>query len=139
MTDRAGDPRVLVVEDDDDVLHLIAEVLRGQGCTVYTASNGEHALARLGEVGIDLILLDLTLPDMSGSEFLAIHGRVPTLAPIPVVILSGSDDACAFGERRRMRVLRKPFGAAELIEVVVDKQESPRRDASTWQGPPTGH
>lgn len=129
MTDRTGGPRVLVVEDDDDVLHLIAEVLRDQGCTVYTARSGEHALARLGEVGVDLILLDLTLPDMSGSEFLAIHGRAPALAPIPVVILSGSDDACAFGERRRLPVLRKPFGATELIKVVGDGYEAPRRDA----------
>ena len=118
MTERAGYSRVLVVEDDDDVLHLVAEVLRGQGCTVYTARSGEQALARLGEVGVDLILLDLTLPDMSGSEFLAIRERVPTLAPIPVVILSGSEDACAFGERRRLPVLRKPFGATDLIDVV---------------------
>ena len=115
----------MVVEDDDDVLQLIAEVLRDQGCTVYTARDGQHALKRLGEVGVDLILLDLTLPDMSGSEFLAIHEGVPALAPIPVVILSGSDDACAFGERRRLPVLRKPFGANELIRIIADSPEPP--------------
>ena len=135
MTDRAGYPRVLVVEDDDDVLDLIADVLRCQGCTVYTARDGEHALARLGEVGVDLILLDLTLPGMSGSEFLAVRERLATLAPVPVVVLSGSDEACAFGARHRLPVLRKPFSASELIEVVGGRQESSRRDASTWHGP----
>ncbi len=137
MTEPVGCRTVLVVEDDDDVLDLIADVLRDGGCTVYTARDGGHALARLGEVGVDLILLDLSLPDMSGSEFLAIHESAPRLSRIPVVILSGSDDACAFGERRRLPVLRKPFGATELRKIVDQRHESSvQLAAAATQRPP---
>lgn len=109
---------VLVVEDDDDVLGLIADVLRDRGHTVHCARDGNDALKRLGERGFELILLDLTLPDMSGDEFLELRERTPHLATIPVVILSGSDDAYAFGEGRKIPVLRKPFRASELLSLV---------------------
>lgn len=109
---------VLVVEDDDDVLDLIADVLRDRGHTVHCARSGSNALTRLGEVGAELILLDLTLPDMDGLEFLDIRGRSPQLATIPVVILSGSDDACELGEQLHLPVLKKPFDARELVSIV---------------------
>ena len=114
---------VLVVEDDDDVLSLTADLLRERGFMVYTARSGEHALARLGAVDIDVILLDLSLPGMSGSEFLAIHRSVPTLSRIPVVILSGSEDAWELGAQRNLTVLHKPFGARELLSVFESRPE----------------
>ena len=109
---------VLVIEDDDDVRELIAGVLRDRGHTVHSARDGSHALARLGEVDFELILLDLSLPDMSGLEFLQLCARVPHLATIPVVILSGAEDACEVGEGRRVPVLRKPFASTELVRFV---------------------
>jgi CheY-like chemotaxis protein len=120
MTDLPQRRTVLVIEDDDDVLALIAEVLRERGHTVHCARDGSHGLARLRdvEVGFELILLDLTLPDMSGLEFLDLRERTPQLAGIPVVILSGADDADAFGEQRKLSVLRKPFRASELVSFV---------------------
>lgn len=116
--ERAAGRTVLVVEDDEDVLGLIADLLRERGHTVHAAYDGESALRRLGAGGVDLILLDLSLPDMSGKEFLEIRERVAQLATIPVVILSGSEDARSCGERRSISVLRKPFGATELLGVV---------------------
>lgn len=118
MTDRSLSKTVLVVEDDDDIRDLIADVLRERGHIVHCARSGSQALSRLGDVGAELILLDLTLPDMDGSEFLEIREKVPRLATIPVVLLSGADDVCAFGERRSLPILRKPFGAAELVSIV---------------------
>lgn len=109
---------VLVIEDDDDVLDLIADVLRERGHVVSCARDGSHGLARLAETGFELILLDLTLPDMSGPEFLERREQIPQLAEIPVVILSGADDAYTFAEQRRFPVLRKPFRASELLNLV---------------------
>jgi DNA-binding response OmpR family regulator len=115
---------VLVIEDDDDVLGLIADVLRERGHTVHCARDGTHALAHLGETGFELILLDLTLPDMSGLEFLDRRERIPQLAGSRVVILSGAEDAFALGEARRFPVLRKPFRASELVNLVEVEMEA---------------
>lgn len=109
---------VLVIEDDDEVRQLIADVLREIGHTVHCARDGSNALASLGAIDVQLILLDLTLPDMSGQEFLRHREGIPQAAAVPVVILSGSDDASAFGAGRRIPVLRKPFHAVELIHAV---------------------
>src|SRR5689334_22998936 len=115
---------VLVIDDDDDVADLISDVLRDRGHTVFAAPDGEHALARLGAVGIDVILLDLSLPDMSGDEFLEMRERVPRLATTRVVILSGSEEASTMAASRNLAILRKPFGAQELLRVVEDQSLS---------------
>lgn len=108
---------VLVVEDDDDLRDLIADVLRARGHTVRCARGGSEGLACLRETGFELILLDLTLPDMSGVEFLALRQQIPQ-ADIPVVVMSGAVDARAIGDRRKFPVLRKPFGISDLLSCV---------------------
>ena len=60
--------RVLVVEDEDDVRELLKTILTGNGFEVFTASSGEEALVKVGEVGPDLVVLDLVLPGLSGLE-----------------------------------------------------------------------
>jgi CheY-like chemotaxis protein len=117
-TGESGVKNVLVIEDDSDVLELIAEALRERGHTVSCARDGSHGLARLRETGFELILLDLTLPDMTGLEFLDRREQNPQLAAIPVVILSGADDAYELAEQRKFPVLRKPFRASELLHLV---------------------
>jgi len=126
MTSSDASRIVLVVEDDDDVRDLIADVLRDRGHTVHCARSGSNALTRLGELGAELILLDLALPDMDGLEFLDIRERSPRLASIPVVLLSGADDACELGEQRHLPVLKKPFDASELVSIVELESPSPR-------------
>ena len=118
MTHSPVQRTVLVIEDDDDVLDLIADVLRDRGHTVHCARNASHALARLHETPFELVLLDLTLPDMSGLEFLNLRERIPHLATIRLVILSGADDADDVGEERKIPVLRKPFRTNELLSFV---------------------
>lgn len=120
---------VLVVEDDDDLRELITDVLRERGHTVHCVRAGSEGLACLRETGFELILLDLTLPDMTGLEFLALRQRIPSLADIPVVVMSGAVEARAVGERRRFPVLRKPFGISELVRCVeVEPGRSARAD-----------
>jgi CheY-like chemotaxis protein len=112
--------RVLVVDDDDDVCGVIADVLRARGHAVHAAGCGAEALVRVATVATDLILLDLVLPDMSGVELLERRRHAPW-AEVPVVILSGSEDARMIARRRQLRVLRKPFGVDELIAIVEDE------------------
>lgn len=60
---------ILVVDDDKNTRRLLSAVLEKEGYTVFTAANGEEALARLGEVHIDLVVLDIMMPQMDGYEF----------------------------------------------------------------------
>ena len=93
-TSAVAPPLVLVVEDDDDVRHSLAEVLAAEGFGVTEARHGAEALERL-RTGPppQLILLDLMMPVMNGWEFRDAQRAVPAWAAIPTVILSAVPEA----------------------------------------------
>jgi CheY-like chemotaxis protein len=81
-------PSVLVVDDDDAIREVIAEVLRDEGYKVSSAGNGEQALDELRKGRPDLVLLDLMMPVMSGWELLELLQSSADLSKIPVVVVS---------------------------------------------------
>lgn len=83
--------RVLVVDDDPANRQMLARRLRRQGLTVSVASSGEAALEKARQSSYDLILLDMIMPGMDGDEVLARLKSDPTLAPIPVIMISALD------------------------------------------------
>lgn len=85
-----GAKRILVVEDDQAVRESLAEVLSDDGFEVTCAANGREALERLHAAAPALILLDLAMPVMDGWAFRAAQRRDPSVAGIPVVVLSAS-------------------------------------------------
>jgi two-component system KDP operon response regulator KdpE len=107
-------PLVLVVDDDPAIRRLLRTSLGAEGYRTMEAATGREALAAAGATPPDLVLLDLGLPDMDGTEVL--H-RLRTMSPIPVVVLSARED-----ERGKVAALdagaddyvTKPFGMAEL-------------------------
>jgi CheY-like chemotaxis protein len=112
--------RILVVEDETDIRSEIAELLRDAGFDVTEAADGKEALEKLraGDPPC-LILLDLMLPGVDGWTFRAEQLKDPSLAAIPVVVLSGVRDVAA--ETRDLKVsafLKKPFEAEQLLTVV---------------------
>jgi len=123
-----GDETVLIVDDDEMIRSLGAMTLEGQGFAVKTACDGEECLdIFLKESGrIDLIVLDLRLPRLSGSEVLEKIRRVEP--GIPVVITSGHDferDRKTFTELKADDYLLKPFTIADLtiaVRSVLDRK-----------------
>jgi CheY-like chemotaxis protein len=110
---------VLVVEDDQDCRELIAEVLEADGYRVHQACNGREGLSRLSVLGDEpsLVLLDMTMPEMDGAEFLRVLGA-RRLTTLPVVVLSAqAQGARALGARL---VISKPVDLDALLEVVRD-------------------
>jgi len=119
---------VLVVDDDADVRTLVAELLRRAGYRVMEAPDGRVALRALYEEQPDLVLLDISMPELDGWATLE---RIRELSDVPVVMLS------ALGaELEKVRALRggaddyvtKPFGRQELlarIESVLRRAPSP--------------
>ena len=114
---------VLVVEDDADILRALVQVLQDEGHTVRAAENGLVALATLRARGAQppcVILLDLMMPVMDGWAFRAEQLRDPTLAHIPVILLTADGNAV---EKAALLTgagaLRKPVELATLLEAIA--------------------
>lgn len=90
--DAGGAPRVLVVDDDPEMRVLLRRVLEGGPFEVTEAEDGETALEKLAEGGIDLVTLDLNLPGMKGTEVLEEIRRRPGSRDLPVVVATGYGD-----------------------------------------------
>jgi CheY-like chemotaxis protein len=111
-------PRVLVVDDEPDVVTLIERTLVAEGFDVLTAYDGISALD-LAETGDpDLILLDIMMPMMSGYEVCQQLKANPQTQMLPVVCLSSAHSPEALARSRQagaVTLLTKPFTAEELV------------------------
>ena len=111
--------RVLIVDDEEYLRHLIKGLLEPEGCQVYAASNGEDGLTCVSLQGIDLILLDLKMPGMNGPTFLFELRK--THKNLPVIIVTGFPDSDLMAEALEatgdgpIMLLPKPFSPKQLI------------------------
>lgn len=114
-------PRKILVTDDSKLIHKMFEVLLRQFTLVH-AHDGLEALQTLGNhADIDLILLDINMPRMSGLEFLNQIKSDAVFKDIPVVIISteGKEEDTIRGlEAGAAAYIKKPFGNQELLEVI---------------------
>jgi twitching motility two-component system response regulator PilH len=96
---------VLVVDDSPTDTHLITEMLKRNGFTVATATNGEDGIIKAKQVKPDLILMDIVMPGMSGFEATRAISKDPETATIPVIICStkGQETDRAWGMRQGAR------------------------------------
>jgi two-component system, chemotaxis family, chemotaxis protein CheY len=81
---------ILIVEDEHDIRAVLTEILEDEGYAVASVPNGLEALAFLRQHRPQLILLDLGMPVMTGWEFRERQRGDPTLANIPVIIMSAT-------------------------------------------------
>ncbi len=126
-------PRVLVVDDEENISYLVGSALRMAGCEVDTAATGAEALERAEAARPDAIVLDVMLPDIDGFEVLRkLRGRG---IPAPVLFLTARSDTAD-----RVRGLTsggddyivKPFALEELVARV---QVSLRRQGGAGAAP----
>ena len=107
--------RVLVVDDDDDIRLLLRELLSGAGYLVETAQDGRAALRVFHEKPTDVVVLDLSMPELDGFETLE---RLRDVSDVPVILLTARSS-----EIDKVRGFRagaddyvvKPFGRQELL------------------------
>jgi two-component system chemotaxis response regulator CheY len=112
--------RVLIVDDENAIRELLAEVLRDEGYAVLTATNGAQALAVLHTHAVDAIVLDLAMPVMSGVVFRHQQLLQPTLATIPVIVLSADHDLEKQSQALRpFAWLAKPFQLQEVLATLA--------------------
>jgi two-component system, OmpR family, KDP operon response regulator KdpE len=107
--------RILLVDDEVPIQRAVAPLLRSRGYNVVVASTGEEALKALGACQPDLMVLDLGLPDISGTE---VCRRVRAASALPIIVLSArgaeSDKVDAL-ELGADDYVTKPFGPDELV------------------------
>lgn len=108
---------VLVTDDQPHIAEVIRLSLERTGCRVEIAASGEAALRKADAGRIDLLIIDLAMPGMSGFETVRQLKRKPGCADLPVIVLTGSGDAQLRTEAERLGVaafLTKPFSPTEL-------------------------
>jgi DNA-binding response OmpR family regulator len=118
VTSGAGarrETRVLVVDDDPDVRMLITDLLSDEGFKTESVDSADAALAKLREHPADVVLLDVSMPAMSGLDLM---GEIRKYSEVPIIFVTGKG-----GETDKVLGLRmgaddyvtKPFSAAELV------------------------
>jgi DNA-binding response OmpR family regulator len=127
--------KILIVDDEDDILHFLELVLREKGYEVATASGGHEALTKAQLERPDLVLLDIMMPQMDGWEVLKLLRVDEGTSQIPVAMLSARTEA-----KDRVQGLQegaidyicKPFSLQELlgkIETIFSQVEDRGRAA----------
>ena len=121
MTTTTPGRHVLVVDDDRALRHAITALLEGAGYRTDQAGDGPEALDKLRQHPVDLMLLDIGLPGMSGLDVLA-HARA-VQSPPRVVMMTADDTPEALLRSFRGQAhsfVRKPFPPARIVEVIND-------------------
>lgn len=114
---------ILVIEDDADVTRCIRQLLQEEGFIVQAFAHADDALRWLQtNRPPSLILLDLELPGIGGAAFRARQLCDPRLAAIPVIIVSGAEDAAREAQALGAAdYIAKPFTTEELLHVVQNR------------------
>jgi CheY-like chemotaxis protein len=114
--------RVLVVDDDQGVRHLLTSILRQRSLTVDEAFDGREAVELIREHQYSVILLDLLMPVADGFEVLEALARAENLGSPPVVlVLTGADHRVIdrVDSQRVHGIIRKPFDPEDIATLVV--------------------
>jgi two-component system, OmpR family, KDP operon response regulator KdpE len=107
--------RVLIVDDEPQIRRALRTSLEAHGYEVATAGTGEEGVLAAAETAPELMLLDLGLPDLDGTEVIA---RVRSFSDVPVIVLSVRDrqaDKVAALDAGADDYVTKPFGVEELL------------------------
>ncbi|MBT0666047.1 response regulator [Geobacter pelophilus] len=130
--------RILLTEDNEALAHMLERFLVAQGHEVLLAKNGAEALNMLASREVDLLVLDLRLPEVSGIEVLQRLRRTPRGATLPVVIMTGYYKGEKFAEgARRLGVthyLEKPFSQQHFLKAIheaLSGQTKTRSESAT--------
>ena len=120
--------RILVVEDDPDIMRIILHTLKLAGFEVVPAYGGEDAIRKVKAHKFDLVLTDLAMPKVSGVEVIDAMKKDPQTQNIPVVAVTAhiwDGIAQSAGQVGCDGYISKPFSAKQLIQEVYKHLKSP--------------
>lgn len=111
--------RILIVDDQPSIRGVLELALQEAGAEVWTAPDGKLALELLGSQVPDLILLDLSMPNMDGWEVMEAMKLLPRVSGIPVILETSAEDYPSFDRAKKLGAaafISKPFRLGELVE-----------------------
>jgi len=107
--------KILIIDDDVDLVSLIGTQLKARGYEVAAAFDGIRAISQAREEKPDLIILDIKLPAGSGFKVFRILKESFHTSLIPILLVSGEDDIKSELEKLNSPYLLKPFSMEELL------------------------
>ena len=132
-SDANGLGRILVVDDEEPVRDVLCEYFESQGFGVEGAPDGEAALAALGRLRPDLVLLDVRMPGIDGVEVLR---RIRRADPdVPVIMVTANEDVALAKEMLKLGAfdyVAKPFDFSYLDRGVSEAAETPEPADGPW-------
>ena len=115
--------KVLVVDDEIHIVHVVAIKLRNNGYEVITAENGAEAFKTACQEKPDVIVTDFQMPAMTGLEMVQALRQRQDTADIPVIMLTARGFAIDDAQKQQLQIsecLSKPFSPKELLRTVED-------------------
>lgn len=115
--------RVLLVEDEPNIIEAIRFILKRDGWEVEAHTDGSSAVRKITQVAPDLVILDMMLPGRSGMEILADLRALPEMSDLPVLMLTarGQSRDRELAEKAGVsRFMTKPFSNNEVLAAVRD-------------------
>jgi CheY-like chemotaxis protein len=115
--------RIIVADDDPDILNIVSMSLEAMGHEVHRAANGLEAVALTREKGPDLVVMDLMMPEMNGYEATEALKADADTAPVPILALTAK---AMRGDEERGReagvdaYVTKPFRISQVVGAVED-------------------
>jgi two-component system alkaline phosphatase synthesis response regulator PhoP len=120
-----GNKKILIVDDDEELRNLVDKTLSRKRYETLMAETGSEAIDKAKQNMPDLILMDIVLPDMDGSEAIKVLQEFPQTSNIPVIFLSGmiskddGEDSCINVGGKRYKALAKPCTSQVLLDAVL--------------------
>jgi len=109
--------KIMVVDDDPDIVEYLVNVLRDRGYDTCSASDGDVAMEVLVTEFPDLVTLDLEMPNEWGPKFFRRFSRIPEFRDLPVIVISGLP-GIHLAIRKAVGTVRKPFDPEEVLRIV---------------------
>jgi CheY-like chemotaxis protein len=110
----------LVVDDSMLIRHTVCRFLEERGYTVESATNGEEALPIVKKIRPNIIITDMQMPKMSGSEFITALKAQPETADIPIVIVAGKNSGFKAKEHRANFAIFKDIDIESQLAKALD-------------------
>jgi len=116
--------RILIVDDDRDILESLRILLKAKGYEIETAETGKEALDKFATASFDLALLDVKLPDMEGPELLArIRSNTPSSSTIKIMLTGSASrkDMMESLSHGADGYILKPIKPRDLVKLLEEK------------------
>ena len=110
-------PTVLVIDDEDYVADMLAGALELEGYTVHQAYNGRDGLALGKSLAVDLVIIDIMMPYISGTALVETFRGLDHTANVPIILISAG--ARPPQQQPRVRFVPKPFDIDGMLKLVA--------------------